>query len=361
MVKTLGADKPIWAWLLRHAGWQISRYKQKDNGMTARMKQEGCKDEEARERQRRWRPRCPVEADCLLSPFQRFHHRASLPCVSFPTSSRVVNSPSATLLVCSQTCLRNPVSIDAMPRALLPCQPMTKGLSVQISLRRLRANVLRSFELPAPWSYSRLGEQTVTHHPIDVPNRQLAPSLNLEGPLWGGKQVETAAGGNGHVPRLGIVGQHVVAGKAGQEKFQFCVGSTWLCNGKRWQGFAALFGKEQFARGSPCVAATDEDWMCGSWDNCRGRQHGSCGRSRGRAANRCLTVPMLKSWMNIKELHARLRELGALIYGSKDVLFLKAMYVSGNRRGLFGEQDENVGIGDRAGDAKDLLSSSSTI
>ena len=32
---TLGADKPIWAWLLRHAGWQISRYKPKVNGMTA--------------------------------------------------------------------------------------------------------------------------------------------------------------------------------------------------------------------------------------------------------------------------------------------------------------------------------------
>ena len=29
------ADEPIWAWLLRHAGWQISRYKQKVNGMTA--------------------------------------------------------------------------------------------------------------------------------------------------------------------------------------------------------------------------------------------------------------------------------------------------------------------------------------
>ena len=32
--ETFGADKPIWAWLLRHAGWQISRYKQKGNGMT---------------------------------------------------------------------------------------------------------------------------------------------------------------------------------------------------------------------------------------------------------------------------------------------------------------------------------------
>ena len=33
--EAFGADKPILAWLLRHAGWQIRRYKQKDNGMTA--------------------------------------------------------------------------------------------------------------------------------------------------------------------------------------------------------------------------------------------------------------------------------------------------------------------------------------
>ena len=33
--EAFGADKPVWAWLLRHAGWQISRYKQKGNGMTA--------------------------------------------------------------------------------------------------------------------------------------------------------------------------------------------------------------------------------------------------------------------------------------------------------------------------------------
>ena len=33
--ETFGADKPIWAWLLRHAGWQISRYKHKGNRMTA--------------------------------------------------------------------------------------------------------------------------------------------------------------------------------------------------------------------------------------------------------------------------------------------------------------------------------------
>ena len=33
--ETFGADKPTWAWLLRHAGWQISRYKQKCNGITA--------------------------------------------------------------------------------------------------------------------------------------------------------------------------------------------------------------------------------------------------------------------------------------------------------------------------------------
>ena len=33
--ETFGADKPIWPWLLRHAGWQFSRHKQKGNGMTA--------------------------------------------------------------------------------------------------------------------------------------------------------------------------------------------------------------------------------------------------------------------------------------------------------------------------------------
>ena len=33
--ETFGADKPIWAWLLRHAGWQISGYKPRGNGMTA--------------------------------------------------------------------------------------------------------------------------------------------------------------------------------------------------------------------------------------------------------------------------------------------------------------------------------------
>ena len=32
--ETFGADKPIRAWLLRHAGWRISRHKQ-GNGMTA--------------------------------------------------------------------------------------------------------------------------------------------------------------------------------------------------------------------------------------------------------------------------------------------------------------------------------------
>ena len=33
--ETFGADKPIWSWLLRHASWQINRYKQKGNGTTA--------------------------------------------------------------------------------------------------------------------------------------------------------------------------------------------------------------------------------------------------------------------------------------------------------------------------------------
>ena len=33
--ESFGADKPIWAWLLRHVGWQISRHKPKGNRMTA--------------------------------------------------------------------------------------------------------------------------------------------------------------------------------------------------------------------------------------------------------------------------------------------------------------------------------------
>ena len=32
-------------------------------------------------------------------------------------------------------------------------------------------------------------------------------------------------------------------------------------------------------------------------------------------------APVLKTWSSIKELHSRLRELGAPIYGTKDVLF----------------------------------------
>ena len=39
--KHVCSDKPIWAWLLRHAGWQISRYKQKGNGMTAYKQADG--------------------------------------------------------------------------------------------------------------------------------------------------------------------------------------------------------------------------------------------------------------------------------------------------------------------------------
>ena len=39
--EAFGADKPIWAWLLRQAGWQISRYKQKGSGMTAHKQAHG--------------------------------------------------------------------------------------------------------------------------------------------------------------------------------------------------------------------------------------------------------------------------------------------------------------------------------
>ena len=103
---------------------------------------------------------------------------------------------------------------------------------------------------------------------------------------------ETVAGDNGHVPRRGGAGQYLVAGKAGQERFQLFVGSAWLFGGEGRQVCAARPGKEQFARGGPCVAASDEASMCGRWNSCRGRQHGSCGPSRcckhRRAASRCL-------------------------------------------------------------------------
>ena len=35
------------------------------------------------------------------------------------------------------------------------------------------------------------------------------------------------------------------------------------------------------------------------------------------------TAPVLKSWLSIRELHAGLREMGAPIYGKKDVFFRK--------------------------------------
>ena len=41
----------------------------------------------------------------------------------------------------------------------------------------------------------------------------------------------------------------------------------------------------------------------------------------GEPAAEVATAPVLKTWSSIKELHARLRELGAPIYGTKDVLF----------------------------------------
>ena len=39
------------------------------------------------------------------------------------------------------------------------------------------------------------------------------------------------------------------------------------------------------------------------------------------AEARTTPAPELKTWTSIKELHSRLRELGAPIYGTKDVLF----------------------------------------
>ena len=112
--------------------------------------------------------RCPIEADGLLPPVQRLHHPASLSCVSLPISSRVESFPQ-------QRCLSVPrlALVFQFQLTPFPCQPAGQCQEPfrQVSLRRLRTVVLRSFELPTPKSYSRLGEQTVTQHPTDVPNR----------------------------------------------------------------------------------------------------------------------------------------------------------------------------------------------
>ena len=79
------------------------------------------------------------------------------------------------------------------------------------------------------------------------------------------------------------------------------------------------------------------------------------------------SAPVLKTWSNIKELHSRLRELGATIYGTKDVLFRRlceyeqvtAREEEGGR-GVSGNQEEGVGGGCRTGDTKDPPWSSST-
>ena len=55
---------------------------------------------------------------------------------------------------------------------------------------------------------------------------------------------KTGDGSNGHIPSRGGAGQYLVAGKAGQERFQFLVWSPWLLDGEGRQVSAALPGKE---------------------------------------------------------------------------------------------------------------------
>ena len=50
-------------------------------------------------------------------------------------------------------------------------------------------------------------------------------------------------------------------------------------------------------------------------------QESSMSEPVGEPAAEGATAPVLETWSRVKELHARLRELGATIYGTKDVLF----------------------------------------
>ena len=58
-------------------------------------------------------------------------------------------------------------------------------------------------------------------------------------------------------------------------------------------------------------------------------------------------APVIKTWSSIKELHSRLRELGAPIHGTKD-------------RRVSGTKEEGVGGGHRTGDTKGPPWSNST-
>ena len=117
--------------------------------------------------------------------------------------------------------------------------------------------------------------------------------------------------------------------------FQLQFGSWWLLDGKGRQESAALPGTKQFACGSSCVAACIETWIRGGgngWDERDERMDGmdvkeshsssSSGPAVEPSAEAGTTpAPPLTTWSSVRELHSRLRELGAPIYGTKDVLF----------------------------------------
>ena len=109
-----------------------------------------------------------------------------------------------------------------------------------------------------------------------------------------------------------------------------------MLDGKGRQDSAALAGTKQLACGSSCVAACIEAWLRGGGtavtDERDERKDGmDVSSSSGPAVDApavepsaeagTTPAPVLKTWSSIKELHSRLRELGAPIYGTKDVLF----------------------------------------
>ena len=89
--------------------------------------------------------------------------------------------------------------------------------------------------LSSPQAQGCAAERTGDHRPEDR-----AHDGGTDG--W-----KTVAGGDGHVQSRGGARQHLVAGKARQERFQFFVGSTRVYNGEGWQVCAIVPRKEQFS------------------------------------------------------------------------------------------------------------------
>ena len=77
-------------------------------------------------------------------------------------------------------------------------------------------------------------------------------------------------------------------------------------------------------------------------------------------------APVLRTWSTIKDLHSRLREFGATIYGTKDVLFRRLCeyeQIAGRKKKkeeYLENSRKELEVGDTTSDSKDPSWSSST-